>query len=143
MFKQYLLSLALLSGAALAAEEPLDEPMMFMKGDITKAQFMERAEQRFARQDTDKDGTLSVAEREAAMAKMHEAMQQSGKAMPGKMGNMGNMRPMQDTTKEQFMARHEAIFTRMDKNGDGVLDEAERASARGRLGQGAMAPAQP
>ncbi|WP_421190381.1 EF-hand domain-containing protein [Aeromonas sanarellii] len=143
MFKQYLLSLALLSGAALAAEEPLDEPMMFMKGDITKAQFMERAEQRFARQDTDKDGTLSVAEREAAMARMHEAMQQSGKAMPGKMGNMGNMRPMQDTTKTQFMERHEAVFTKMDKNGDGVLDEAERASARGRLGQGMMAPAQP
>ncbi|WP_043757313.1 calcium-binding EF-hand protein [Aeromonas taiwanensis] len=142
MLKFYLLPLVLLGGAALAAEEPLDEPMMLIKGDITKAQFMERAEQRFARQDTDKDGTLSVAEREAAMAKMHEAMQQSGKAMPGKMGNMGNMRPMQDTTKEQFMARHEAIFTRMDKNGDGVLDEAERASVKGRLGQGMMTPAQ-
>ncbi|BBS15402.1 MULTISPECIES: EF-hand domain-containing protein [Aeromonas] len=142
MLKFYLLPLVLLGGAALAAEEPLDEPMMLIKGDITKAQFMERAEQRFARQDTDKDGTLSVAEREAAMAKMHEAMQQSGKAMPGKMGNMGNMRPMQDTTKEQFMARHEAVFTRMDKNGDGVLDEAERASVKGRLGQGMMAPAQ-
>ncbi len=143
MLKFYLLPLVLLGGAALAAEEPLDEPMMLIKGDITKAQFMERAEQRFARQDTDKDGTLSVAEREAAMAKMHEAMQQSSKAMPGKMGNMGNMRPMQDTTKEQFMARHEAVFTRMDKNGDGVLDEAERASVKGRLGQGMMAPAQP
>ncbi|WP_421293419.1 EF-hand domain-containing protein [Aeromonas taiwanensis] len=142
MLKFYLLPLVLLGGAALAAEEPLDEPMMLIKGDITKAQFMERAEQRFARQDTDKDGTLSVAEREAAMAKMHEAMQQSGKAMPGKMGNMGNMRPMQDTTKEQFMARHEAVFSRMDKNGDGVLDEAERASVKGRLGQGMMAPAQ-
>ncbi|MFQ2091147.1 EF-hand domain-containing protein [Aeromonas sp. FDAARGOS 1415] len=142
MLKFYLLPLVLLGGAALAAEEPLDEPMMLIKGDITKAQFMERAEQRFARQDTDKDGTLSVAEREAAMAKMHEAMQQSGKAMPGKMGNMGNMRPMQDTTKEQFMARHEAVFTRMDKNGDGVLDEAERASVKGRLGQGMMTPAQ-
>ncbi|MGU5536215.1 EF-hand domain-containing protein [Aeromonas caviae] len=143
MLKFYLLPMVLLGGLAIAADESIDEPLMFIKGDITKAQFMERAEQRFARQDTDKDGTLSVAEREAAMAKMHEAMQQSGKGMPGKMGNMGNMRPMQDTTKEQFMARHEAIFTRMDKNGDGVLDEAERASARGRLGQGAMAPAQP
>lgn len=140
MLKFYLLPMVLLGGFALAADESIDEPLMFIKGDITKAQFMERAEQRFARQDTDKDGTLSVAEREAAMAKMHEAMQQSGQTMPGKMGNMGNMRPMQDTTKAQFMARHEALFTRMDKNGDGVLDEAERASARGRLGQGAMAP---
>lgn len=143
MLKFYLLPMVLLGGLAIAADESIDEPLMFIKGDITKAQFMERAEQRFARQDTDKDGTLSVAEREAAMARMHEAMQQSGQAMPGKMGNMGNMgnmRPMQDTTKAQFMARHEALFTRMDKNGDGVLDEAERASARGRLGQGAMAP---
>ncbi|MGN5161952.1 EF-hand domain-containing protein [Aeromonas dhakensis] len=140
MLKFYLLPMVLLGGLAIAADESSDEPLMFIKGDITKAQFMERAEQRFARQDTDKDGTLSVAEREAAMAKMHEAMQQSGQTMPGKMGNMGNMRAMQDTTKAQFMARHEALFTRMDKNGDGVLDEAERASARGRLGQGAMAP---
>ena len=137
MLKFYLLPMVLLGGLAIAADESIDEPLMFIKGDITKVQFMERAEQRFARQDTDKDGTLSVAEREAAMAKMHEAMQQSGQAMPGK---MGNMRAMQDTTKAQFMARHEALFTRMDKNGDGVLDEAERASARGRLGQGAMSP---
>ncbi|WP_421258243.1 EF-hand domain-containing protein [Aeromonas sp. 600886] len=142
MLKFYLLPMVLLSGFAIAADESIDEPLMFIKGDITKAQFMERAEQRFTRQDSDKDGTLSIAEREAAMAKMHEAMQQSGKAMPGKMENMGNMRPMQDTTREQFMAHHEALFTQMDKNGDGVLDEVERTSARGRLGQGMMAPAQ-
>lgn len=140
MFKHYLLSLSLLGGVALAAEDPLDEPMMLIKGDMTKAQFMERAEQRFARQDSDKDGTLSVAEREAAMAKMHEAMKQSGKAMPEK---MGNMKPMQDTTKAQFMERHETVFTRMDKNGDGVLDEAERASAKGRLQQFKQQQAQP
>ena len=139
MLKFYLLPLVLLGGAALAAEEPLDEPMMLIKGDITKAQFMERAEQRFARQDSNGDGTLSVAEKEAAMAKMQEAMKQSGKAMPGK---MGNMRPMQDTTKAQFMERHETLFTRLDKNGDGVIDEAERASVKARLGQGTMSPAQ-
>lgn len=139
MFKLYLLPLALLGGVAIAVDESLDEPLMFIKGDITKAQFMERAEQRFARQDSNGDGTLSVAEREAAMAKMHEAMKQSGKAMPGK---MGNMRPMQDTTKAQFMERHETVFTKMDKNGDGVIDEAERASVKARLGQGTMSPAQ-
>ncbi|MFM4805090.1 EF-hand domain-containing protein [Aeromonas bivalvium] len=139
MLKFYLLPMVLLGGLAIAADESLDEPLMFIKGDITKAQFMERAEQRFARQDSDKDGTLSVAEREAAMVRMHEAMQQSGKAMPGR---MASMRPKQDLTKAQFMERHETLFTRLDKNGDGVIDEAERASARGRLGQGAMAPAQ-
>ncbi|QSE75403.1 EF-hand domain-containing protein [Aeromonas media] len=139
MFKRYLLPLALLGGVAIAADENLDEPLMFIKGDVTKAQFMEKAEQRFARQDSNGDGTLSVAEREAAMAKMQEAMKQSGKAMPGK---MGNMRPMQDTTKAQFMERHEAVFTKMDKNGDGVIDEAERASVKARVGQGMMSPAQ-
>ena len=139
MFKRYLLPLALLGGVAIAADESLDEPLMFIKGDVTKAQFMERAEQRFARQDSNGDGTLSVAEREAAMAKMQEAMKQSGKAMPGK---MGNMRPMQDTTKAQFMERHEAVFTKMDKNGDGVIDEAERANVKARVGQGMMSPAQ-
>ena len=46
------------------------------------------------------------------------------------------MRPMQDTTKAQFMERREAVFTKMDKNGDGVLGEAERASARGGSGRG-------
>ena len=139
MFKRYLLPLVLLGGVAIAADESLDEPLVMLKGDITKAQFMERAEQRFARQDSNGDGTLSVAEKEAAMAKMQEAMKQSGKAMPGK---MGNMRPMQDTTKAQFMERHEAVFTKMDKNGDGVIDEAERASVKARIGQGAMSPAQ-
>ena len=139
MFKRYLLPLVLLGGVAIAADESLDESLVMLKGDITKAQFMERAEQRFVRQDSNGDGTLSVAEKEAAMAKMQEAMKQSGKAMPGK---MGNMRPMQDTTKAQFMERHEAVFTKMDKNGDGVIDEAERASVKARIGQGAMSPAQ-
>ncbi|MNG41329.1 hypothetical protein D3C77_783960 [compost metagenome] len=55
---------------------------------------------------------------------------------------MGNMRPMQDTTKAQFMERHETLFTRLDKNGDGVIDEAERANVKARLGQGMMSPAQ-
>ena len=137
MFKPYLLSLALLSGLSVAADEPPGEPLI--KGDISKAQFMERAEQRFARQDSNGDGTLSVTEKEAAMAKMHEAMKQSGKAMPGK---MGNMRPTQDTTKAQFIQRHETLFTRLDKNADGVIDEAERASVKARLGQGTMSPAQ-
>ncbi|MFM4702927.1 EF-hand domain-containing protein [Aeromonas bivalvium] len=139
MFKRYLLPLVLLGGVAIAADEYLDEPLMFIEGDITQAQFMERAEQRFTEQDSNGDGTLSFIEREAAMVRRQEAMQQSGKAMPGR---MANMKPQQDLTRAQFMGRHETLFARLDKNGDGVLDEVERASAKARLGQGMMSPAQ-
>ena len=41
MFKLYLLPLVLLGGLAIAADESLDEPLVMLKGDITKAQFME------------------------------------------------------------------------------------------------------
>lgn len=35
MFKRYLLPLVLLGGVAIAADEYLDEPLMFIEGDIT------------------------------------------------------------------------------------------------------------
>lgn len=139
MLKLYLLPLALLGGLAVAADEFFDEPLVLIKGDLTKAQFMERAGQRFTRQDSNGDGILSVAEREAAMARMQDRMKQSGKVIPGR---VGKRQPMQDITREQFMARHETLFTRLDQNGDGVSDETERANAKARLGAGAMPAAQ-
>ncbi|MNF75862.1 EF hand [compost metagenome] len=130
MFKPYLLSLAFFSGLSVAADEPPGEPLI--KGDISKAQFMEKAEQRFARQDQNGDGVLSIAEKEAAMAKMHEAMKLAGKSAPEK---MANMKPRQETTKAQFMQRQEKIFTHLDKNADGMISEAERADVRAGLKQ--------
>ena len=132
MFKPYLLLPFLLSsGIAVATTPPAsDEPMI--KGDITKAQFMERAEKRFARRDTNGDGILQVAEKEAAMAKMHEMMKQAGKTPSDK---MAKMKPMHDTTKAQYMERQEKIFGHMDKNADGVLSEAERSAAKDKMKQ--------
>ena len=128
MFKPYLLPLALVSGLTFAADEPPGEPLI--KGEISKAQFMEKSEQRFARQDLNGDGVLSIAEKEAAMAKMQEAMKLAGKTMPEK---LANMKPRQETTKAEFIQRQEKIFARLDKNGDGKISEAERADIKASL----------
>ncbi len=133
MLKRSLLSLALVSTLSFATEAPPAAPLI--KGDITKAQFMERAEQRFAMQDQNHDGVLSVAEKEASMAKMEAMMKQHGKDIPER---MSNMKPRRDTTKAQFMARQEKIFSRLDKNGDGVIGEAERADIKAHIEQRMM-----
>lgn len=132
MFKPHLLlPLLLLSGVATATTPSgSDEPMI--KGDITKAQFMDRAEKRFARRDTNGDGILQVAEKEAAMAKMHEMLKQAGKTPSDK---MAKVKPMKDATKAQFMERQEKIFSHLDKNGDGVVSEAERSAMKEKMQQ--------
>lgn len=131
MFKPYLLPLVLFSGMTVAATAPAsDEPMI--KGDMTKAQFMERAEKRFAKRDTNGDGILQVAEKEAAMAKMHEMMKQAGKTPSDK---MANMKPMNDTTKAQFMERQEKMFSHLDKDANGVISEAERSAMKDKMKQ--------
>ena len=47
-----------------------------------------------------------------------------GKCGMGRMDADGNG----DVTKEEFMQGHEAMFTKIDQNGDGVIDPAERAA---------------
>ncbi|MGL5815393.1 MAG: EF-hand domain-containing protein [Aeromonas sp.] len=136
MFKPCLLALALFSGFTFATDALPSTPMM---GDITKAQFMERAEQRFALQDKNGDGVLSVAEKEDSLAKIEGVMKQAGKPMPER---MAQLKPRRDTTKAQFMARQEKIFERLDKNGDGVIGESERAEIKANLEKRAMEAAQ-
>ena len=47
-----------------------------------------------------------------------------GKCGMGRMDADGNG----DVTKDEFMQGHEARFTQIDQNGDGVIDPAERAA---------------
>ena len=97
-------------------------------GPASKGQGMrEEAMKRF---DKDGDGKLNEQERGAARQAM-QAKGQPGKGAPGK-GGAGKGGPGKGPG-------HEAILKRFDKNGDGKLDEQERAAAmkaRGEKGDG-------
>ena len=128
---------AALAGSAASASDIL--PASPLMGDVTRAQFMERAAQRFALQDKNGDGVLSVAEKEANLAKLAGVMQQAGKPVPER---MSQLKPSRETTRAQFMARQEALFSRLDKNGDGVIGESERPDIKANLEKRAMEAAQ-
>lgn len=133
MVKSAFFVLALAGSAASASDILPASPLM---GDVTRAQFMERAAQRFALQDKNGDGVLSVAEKEANLAGV---MQQAGKPVPER---MSQLKPSRETTRAQFMARQEALFSRLDKNGDGVIGESERLDIKANLEKRAMEAAQ-
>ncbi len=65
-----------------------------------------------------------------------ETLGSSGGPPPGRGGGMGMMR-MADAngdgvvTRDEWVAATDARFARMDRNGDGVLDESERPGRRG------------
>lgn len=80
-----------------------------------------------ARIDTNKDGQISPQELAAARERMSQLRGGDGKpgAGPGKpgAGKQGEGKPGNGPQREQILAR-------FDKNGDGKLDEQERAAAR-------------
>jgi hypothetical protein len=56
---------------------------------ITKAEFMKRAEERFARLDVNKDGVIDATDRKQLRQRMHECRQLMGDM--GMMGGRGSM----------------------------------------------------
>ena len=66
-------------------------------------------------------GYMMLAEGKCGSGKSSGA---EGKCGMGRMDADGNG----DVTKEEFMQGHEAMFTKIDQNGDGVIDPAERAA---------------
>lgn len=63
-------ALAVTSGIALAAAQPQDMRERAPTGDITRAQAMAMAAQRFDRMDVNKDGKIDAADRQAMRARM-------------------------------------------------------------------------
>ncbi len=71
-------------------------------------------------------GYLLVAEEKSAEGKCGEGKCGAGKAGEGKCG-MARMDADGDgkVSKDEFMQGHEAMFDKIDQNGDGMIDPAE------------------
>lgn len=126
------------------------------RNPVTKAEMLARADARFDRMDTNKDGQLDAAERKAGAEAARAAMaEQAGKKagggemadfMPGagrRGGGMGErMLGRIDTngdgliSKTENRAAAEARFARMDANGDGTIAADERGKGMGRWKRG-------
>lgn len=125
-FKTGLLSLALLSGYAMAGgtdviSEHSDDSLI--KGDISKAEYTVMAEDRFAMVDKNADGIATAAEKAEFIAQIKEAMTMVGKE-PSEW--VTKLDPKTDSSKKQFMQTRLAVFDFLDKNKDGTLSEGER-----------------
>lgn len=128
-----LIGATLMTGSAFAAPQSDDgapqkaprRPGMMMgmmpepdkDGVITKEAMLAAVEARFAKADTNHDGTISPEERQAA----------AEGARRGRGGGDGSV------TLADTRARAEAMFDRMDANHDGKIDQAERDALRERM----------
>lgn len=121
------------------------------KKPITKAEMLARADARFDRMDTNKDGQLDANERKAGADAARAAMaaRKGGEMadfMPGagRRGGMVGEGMLQrvDTngdgliSKAENRAAAEARFARMDANGDGTIGADERGKGRWKRGEG-------
>jgi len=138
--KKFLVSIAL-GAAAIAVPALAQMPGGFMQRDQTRAEAQQRADMMFQMMDTNKDGTVTKAEADQALAQFQSMR---GGDNGGRGG--GRMQRMIDEafagapslTLQQFEAQALARFDAADLNHDGVVTAAERQQARGQ--QSAPAP---
>jgi len=139
---------------AQTAPAPRPAPVQPMKADadgdgrITRAEFLARAEARFARLDTNRDGVVTREERRAGKTqKRHRGAGAMGgpfipaqEAAPpraggprGPGGGLARMDADGDgrVTRAEFDAASAARFDRMDTNRDGRVDATELAALPG------------
>src|SRR5947209_9940501 len=117
----------------------------YMQRDQTRAEAQQRADMMFQMLDSNKDGTVTKAEAQAALTQMEAAR---GGDSQGR--GAGRMQRMLDQafgasgslTLAQFQAQALARFDAMDLNRDGTVTVAERQQMRAQRAQ-AQAPAAP
>ncbi len=139
----------LAAGVAIAMQS--ETPAAAPKPPITRAEMLARADARFDRMDTNKDGQLDANERKAGAESARAAMaeRKGGEMadfMPGagrRGGGMGErMLGRIDTngdgmiSKAENRAAAEARFARMDANGDGTIGADERGKGMGKWKRG-------
>ncbi len=138
----------LTAGAAVAMQA---QAPTAPKQPVSKAEMLARADARFDRLDTNKDGQLSAEERKAGMDAARKAMaeKKGGELqdfMPGARrggGGMGErMMARVDTngdgliSKAENRAMVEARFARMDADKDGMAEAGEARKGWGKRGEG-------
>ena len=131
--KKFFFSIAL--GVAVTAAPAMAQGGGFMQRDQTRAEAQQRADMLFQMMDTNKDGSVTKAEADQALAQFQAAR---GGENGGRGG--GRMQRMIDeafatspsVTQQQFEAQALARFDAADLNHDGVVTAAEREQARGR-----------
>ncbi|MEH3039849.1 MAG: EF-hand domain-containing protein [Sphingomonas paucimobilis] len=134
-----LIAAASLAGIALPAivtaqTPPPPAPRPMADGVLTREEALARADRRFDALDTDRDGTISAAER-AAMPQRPRGTADGATPMPGRhMGDRMLERADADRngviTREEFRAVAARAFDRQDANYDGRVDAAERKQWR-------------
>ena len=151
------LALGAITGVALAQQQPAERAQRWAE-PVAQADFVNRAVERVERLDANSDGTVTADERRAAMeARRGERMNarfakldansdgsisraefDAGHAERGqRMGRRGGGRMERVDRAERTVtvadarARAEQAFTRMDKDGDGVVTREERREMRG------------
>jgi Ca2+-binding EF-hand superfamily protein len=105
----------------------------FMQRDQTRAEAQQRADMMFQMMDANKDGTVTKAEAESALAQFEAARgADNGGRGGGRMQRMIDQAfaTSQSMTQQQFEAQALARFDAMDLNHDGTVTAAERQQLR-------------
>ena len=108
----------LTAGAAVAMQSQAPSPP---KAPVSKAEMLARADARFDRLDTNKDGQLSAEERKAGMDAARSA--QSEKSGAEKKG--GELQDFMPGGRRGGGGMGERMMARVDTNGDGMISKAE------------------
>lgn len=122
-----------LSTAALAqAGAPPQAPAPGLQRDQTRGEAKQRVDMMFGMLDASRDGTVTKAEAEEALAQMEAARGDEGGRGAGRMQRMVDQAfaTSPSMTLPQFEALSLSRFDAMDLNHDGTVTAAERAQVR-------------